>query len=190
MVAGTGGARRGRLAWPRARLAGVGAALALCLGLAACASGGDGSLAPTATGGATSVVSGGTVVPGTSLPTATPYGAGTPGAVLGTTDACTTQGTPSATPPNSIPIYANAQMTIGSINGSSGVFGLCSSDPVSTIDSYYSAQLPAHGWQNVTDNTLASSRQLTAQQGKTSLIVTILPDTGGKTNILVIYSGT
>jgi hypothetical protein len=190
MESGTGIEWRGR----RTRLAVLGAGLALCLGLAACASGSTGITSPPAAGTATSIVSTGTVTTGSTQtsPTATPFEFGTPGAVLGTTDACSTQGTPSATPPSSIPIYASAQMTIGSVNGKSGVFGLCSSDSVSTIDTYYVAQLPADGWQHVTDDTLDNARQLTAQQGSTNLIVTILPDTGqnAKTNILIIYSGT
>jgi hypothetical protein len=196
MESGRGIAWRGRRAWHRARLAGLGAGLALCLGLAACGSGrtGTGAASPPAAGTATSIVSTGTVTTGSTQtsPTATPFEFGTPGAVLGTTDACATQGTPSATPPSSIPIYASAQMTIGSVNGKSGVFGLCSSDSVSTIDAYYAAQLPADGWQHVTNDPLDNARQLTAQQGSTSLIVTILPDTGqnAKTNILIIYSGT
>lgn len=113
--------------------------------------------------------------------------------MLGTTDACAAQTTPpDASPPSTIPLYANAQLTIGSVNGKSGVFGLCSADSVSTIEGYYAAQLPAKGWQHVTDDPLDNARQLTAQQSTTNLIVTILPDTGatGKTNILIIYSGT
>jgi hypothetical protein len=171
----------------------MGAGLALCLGLAACAgTTSPGTVTPPGTGTATAIAGSSTATTGSGqgAPTATPFELGTPGAVLGTTDACSAQGTPSATPPTTIPLYANAQLTIGSINGKSGVFGLCSQDSVSTVDSYYAAQLPAHGWQGVTDDPLDNARQLTAQQAQTNLIVTILPDTAGKTNILIIYSGT
>jgi hypothetical protein len=169
----------------------LGAALLLCALLAACGSGSTDSTPPAATG--TTVTSSGTPAATSSQTAVTPtiIDLGTPGAVLGTTDACAMSGPPSATLPSNIPIYANAQMTIGSIKGANGVFGLCSPDPVSTIDAFYAAKLPADGWQKVTDNALATARQLIAQQAQTNLIVTILPDSrqDGKTNILIIFTG-
>jgi hypothetical protein len=163
----------------------------LCLALAACAGGSSSAASATATPSSTSADTG---TPGSqstpSGPTSTPIDLGTPGAVLGTTDACSAQGKPSASPPSNIPIYANAQLTIGSIEGTSGVFGLCSTDSVDTIDAFYAAQLPASGWQNITNDPLAAARQLTGSQSNTNLIVTILPDTQpGKTDVLIIYSG-
>jgi hypothetical protein len=173
------------------RWVGLGVAVLLCLTLAACAGASTDSLPPVVTGTAPTGTGTASVTTSQPVTTPTPYDLGTPGAVLGTTDACAVQGPPSASLPSNIPVYANAQMTIGSIKGSNGVFGLCSSDSVTTIDTYYSAQLPARGWQKVTDAPLANARQLTAQQAQTNLIVTILPDSrqDGKTNILIIFSG-
>ena len=170
---------------------GLVAVLLCCLALVACAGSSTASVPPQLTG--TTRASSGTAtgISSQTGPTPTPYDQGTPGAVLGTTDACAASGPPSAALPSDIPVYADAQMTIGSINGTKGVFGLCSPDSISTIDAFYATNLPAAGWQGVTDDPLAGARQLTAQQAQTSLIVTILPDTrqDGKTNILIIYSG-
>jgi hypothetical protein len=127
---------------------------------------------------------------GPSNPTPTPFGEGTPNAVLGANDACAQKGTPTASLPSDIPSYPNAQLRIGSVQGKDGVFGLCSSDSVDTVNTYYEAQLPAHGWQKVSDETLSpSSRQLTGNQNATNLIITILPSSVGQTDILIIYSG-
>jgi hypothetical protein len=181
---------------PRARgaLMSAPAGICLCLALAGCAGGGTGASAPTATAGGSGGAGGTPAISQATQagPTATPFGFGTPSAVQGTTDACAqTTAAPTASLPGDIPAYPGAQVRIGSINGSSGVFGLCASDSVDTVDSYYAAHLPPQGWQQVTNNMLQSSRQLTASQGKTNLIVTISPDTAlpGKTEVLIIYSG-
>lgn len=161
----------------------------LCLLLAACASGGaDGGGTPTATTG-TSPTSIAAATP--SGPTATPYLIGTPGTDLGAADACTQTGTPTANLPDTIPAYPGADLRVGQVNGSNGVFGLCTTDSVDAVDTFYAAQLPAHGWQQVTNATLQTSRQLTGKNGAASLVLTISPDgnIAGKSQILVIYSG-
>lgn len=179
------------------RTLGALAGIWLCLAIVGCAGGTAGGTPPTATTGASaSATAGGatpTPVTTSSGPTPTPFGFGTPSAIQGTTDACAqTTATPTASLPSNIPAYPNAQLSIGSTNSGSGVFGLCASDTVDAVTGFYSTQLPAHGWQNLTNTTLQASRQLTANQGSTNLIITISPDTSiqGKTEVLIIYSGT
>jgi hypothetical protein len=166
----------------------------LCLMLVGCSTGTASGTITTPIGG-TSVPSDGTpTTEGTpSGPTPTPYDYGTPNAVEGTTDACAqTTAAPTANLPSNIPAYPNAKLSIGSTNGGSGVFGLCASDSVDAVTTFYAAQLPTHGWQKVTNTALETARQLTASQGNINLIVTILPDAAiqGKTEVLIIYSGT
>jgi hypothetical protein len=168
-------------------------ALLVSLALASCGSGagarGSSPTATTGSGGTTPAT--GAPSPAPSGPTATPFDSGTPGAVLGSSDACASTDTPSASLPATIPAYPGAQLRIGAVNGSRGVFGLCTSDSVAAVDSFYAAQLPTHGWQKVTDTSLDPSRQLLASQGATDLIITISPDSTnpGKTAVLIIYSG-
>jgi hypothetical protein len=168
-------------------LVGLAAGAWLCL-LVACSSGGA-AVTPTSTGtgGATPAASQAT----SSGPTATPFGNGTPGGELGAADVCSASGNVSASLPNTIPLYPNAQIRVGSTNGNSGVFGLCVGDTVQNVDTFYAAQLPSHGWQNVNDSPLDTSRQLTATQGNTSLVLTILPDSAipADVEVIIIYSG-
>lgn len=187
--------RTPRVRHARRRVAGALVIAGLCAALAACGSGsGTGSVAsPTAS--ASGGTGGGTSTPVATQPgpTDTPFDFGTPSAIQGATDACAqTTATPSASLPNTIPAYPGAQVSIGSVNGANGVFGLCATDTVSAVDSYYVSQLTAHGWQKLTNTTLQSSQQLTASQSNTNLIITISPDTAlpGKTEVLIIYSGT
>jgi hypothetical protein len=169
-------------------LAGLAAGAWLCLVLVACSSGGAAATpTSTGTGGATPPASQAT----SSGPTATPFGNGTPGGELGAADVCSATGNVSASLPSTIPIYPNAQMRVGSVNGSSGVFGLCIADTVQNVDAYYAVQLPNHGWQKVTDYTLDTSRQITASQTNTSLVLTILPDAAipADVEVIIILSG-
>ena len=171
-------------------LAGLVVGAWLCLALVACSGTATGAT-PTATSG--DVGSGATPGATQSGPTATPFGNGTPGGELGTADICTVTPTPSsASLPSTIPLYAGAQVRIASINGADGVFGLCIADTVQNVDAFYAAQLPQHGWQNVADGSLDTSRQLTANQGSTNLVITISPDAAipADTQALIIYSGT
>ncbi len=169
-------------------VAGLAACAWLSLALVAC-SGGGAAAAPTSTPSASTTPAASQAT--SSGPTATPFGNGTPGGELGTEDVCAAPVNVSATLPSTIPLYPNAQVRVGSTNGASGVFGLCIGDTVQNVDAFYAAQLPAHGWQKVTDYPLETSRQLTASQGGTSLVLTILPDAAIPANVevIIIYSG-
>jgi hypothetical protein len=185
-----GSAPRGMRGW---RLAGLAAIAWLCLALAACSTGDNGAT-PTATTGSGATVAAGTTTasPTTqSGPTSTPFGNGTPGAQLGTTDVCSEPANSPSNLPSTIPAYPGAQIRVGSLNGNSGVFGLCIADTVQNVDTFYAAQLPTHGWQKVTDEALGTSRQLTASQGSTNLVLTISPDAAipGDSQAIIIYSG-
>lgn len=162
----------------------------LCLLLAACASGNASGGTPTVPTG-TGTTSGSTPPPTASGPTATPYISGSPGIDLGAANACADTGTPSASLPGTIPAYPGAEQRVGQVNGSNGVFGLCTSDSVDAVDRFYAAQLPSHGWQQVTNVNLQASRQLTGTNGAASLVLTISPVStpAGKSQILIIYTG-
>jgi hypothetical protein len=82
-------------------------------------------------------------------------------------------------------------MRVASVNGADGVFGLCITDTVQNVDAFYAAQLPMHGWQHLADETLDTSRQITASQGSVNLVITVSPDAAipGDTQALIIYSG-
>ncbi len=168
----------------------MGLALLICL-FAACSSSTAGTTpgstpSPTLTAGGTPRP---TETPGG--PTATPYLSGTPGGQLGTTDACAATDTPSASLPNGIPLYPNGELRIGSVDGDKGVFGLCTADTITSVDTYYQQQLPAAGWQNVRDTALDTSRQIVADHGTRNVVITISPDSAqaGMTAVLIIYSG-
>ena len=174
----------------RARVWGtLGLALLICLLAAACASSTSGNTTSTTPTLAANGTPRATDTPGG--PTATAYLAGTPGGQLGTTDACASNATPTAGLPHNIPLYPNGALNIGSVNGDKGVFGFCTADSIAAVDAYYQQQLPTAGWQNVKDNSLDPSRQIVADQGKLSVIITISPDSAfpGKTAVLIIFSG-
>ncbi|HEY7835492.1 MAG TPA: hypothetical protein VIG30_18090 [Ktedonobacterales bacterium] len=186
----------------RRMLALVGACL--CLLLAAC-SGGATSTAQTgtATATATSGVPGSVTTTATHSPqvTNTPAPTGTVGE-LGSGDYCASKPNVSATLPSSIPTYPGAQMLLGQVGSNSGVFALCTTDSAQTADNFYAGQLPAHNWQQITNQQVSSSEQLTACMGQcqsttptpgtqtTQLSITMEPDTsnGYQTQIVIIYS--
>ena len=93
--------------------------------------------------------------------------------------------------PASIPPYPNAQLRVSQTSGGNGLYGQCTSDSVSAVASYYTAQLPAKGWQQVKSSTIQDIQQLTASQGKAQLILTIEPDAqvSGTTQIILLTSG-
>ena len=180
----------------RKRVWAVGALLSVCLCvlLAAC-SGGTPSTVQVATdtattgGSATATpTSGGAQTP---QPTVTPVNGGTPGAQLGSGNYCASPPNVSAALPGNIPTYPGAQMFLGQAQGSTGVFALCTGDSVQAVDTYYFAQLPSNHWGQVTNTAISTSKQLTAVQNKTNLVITIEPDTAGgfQTQVVILYSG-
>lgn len=193
----------GNIGQVRRMLALLGACL--CLLLAACSGGSTPTTqtgTPTATDAAASATPAGSATQ-KPQPTYTPIDNGTPGAVLGTGNYCAAQPNVSASLPSNIPTYPGAQMLLGQIQGSTGVFALCSGDSVQTVSGFYAAQLPAHNWQQITNQQITDSAQFTACTGQcgsatpvpgshaTNLIITIEPDTsnGYQTQIEILYSG-
>jgi hypothetical protein len=191
--------RRGWVGRHAVRLAGIAIGVCLCLGLAACMSSpssGQSTPTATATTGA-SVASSPTATQ--SGPSPTPLGNGTPSAAQGAADVCMATPGPgtNASLPTNIPAYPNSQLHYGQLGGGNGVFGLCTRDNVDVVANFYVAQLPHDGWQQVTNTTIATSRQLTAcmncsaSSGQENLTVTASPDgsIAGETQILIILSG-
>ena len=56
------------------------------------------------------------------------------------------------------------------------MFGLCTGDPTSSVLNFYLTQLPAKGWQQITDNTIVSVQQIQASKGNGFVTITIEPD--------------
>jgi hypothetical protein len=158
--------------------------------LAACDSGPSASTRPTTTpGGASSIA--GTTAPGQATATADPTTFITPGAAQGTAGLCAQPVSVSARPPASIPAYPGATLRIGQSQNGAGLFGYCSSASVASVASFYAAQLPTSGWQNVSQNAIDTTEQFTASKGSAQLILTILPDSqvAGMSDIIVSTSG-
>jgi hypothetical protein len=82
-------------------------------------------------------------------------------------------------------------MRVSKIAGGSGVFGLCTADPTSAVLSFYLAQLPATGWQQITHNSIVSVQQIQATKGSGFLTITIEPDgqLSSTTDIIIQTSG-
>jgi hypothetical protein len=82
-------------------------------------------------------------------------------------------------------------MRVSKISGGSGVFGLCTGDPTSAVVSFYLAQLPAKGWQQITQNSIVSVKQIQASKGSGFLTITIEPDgqLANITDIIIQTSG-
>jgi hypothetical protein len=71
------------------------------------------------------------------------------------------------------------------------VFGLCTGDSISAVLNFYLAQLPAKGWQQITDNTIVSVEQIQASKGSGFVTITIEPDgqLASVTDIIIQTSG-
>lgn len=93
--------------------------------------------------------------------------------------------------PANIPDYPNAELRVSQTSGGNGLYGMCTSDSVSAVASYYAAQLPAKGWRQVQSSSIQNVQQLTASQGNAHLILTIEPDAqlSGTTQIIALTSG-
>lgn len=198
MAGTTGGTNSERV---RRMLALVGACL--CLLLAACSGGTSTAQTATATGTTAAPSSSTATTNATRGPqiTNTPLPTGTVGE-LGSGDYCASQPNVSATLPSTIPTYPGAQMLLGQVEGNTGVFALCTTDSAQTADNFYAGQLAANNWQQISNQQVTSSEQLTACMGQcqsltptpgthtTQLSITMEPDTskGYQTQIVIIYS--
>ncbi|MFI5273909.1 MAG: hypothetical protein ACHQ4H_12825 [Ktedonobacterales bacterium] len=168
-----------------------GVLLALLAVLLASCAGGGGSTSGAAR--ATSTPAGGSSASASPAATASPSTAAitTPGAPVGAAGLCALTPSVSAQPPASIPAYPGAKLRVGQSQNGGGLFGYCTSAGVAAVADYYTAQLPADGWQNVSGTTIDTTRQFTASRGSAGLIVTILPDSqlAGNTDIILTTSG-
>lgn len=160
--------------------------------LAACASS---TSSGQTTGGVGSLGSVTPAGPPTSAgpPTATdtPVELSTPGAPVGIAGLCAQQSSVSAQLPAAVPAYPRAQIRLGRNENGSGLFGFCTNDSVAAVDSFYAAQLPAAGWQHISNTTTDATQQLMADKGNAHVIVTILPDSqvAGATDLIITTSG-
>lgn len=171
--------------------------VALVLLMAGCSGGSKGNASTTATGSAgetpgLSTPDGALSATATALaltPTVTPK-PGTSG-VQGVAEFCAQPPSVAAQMPASIPAYPNAELRVSQTSGGNGLYGMCTSDSVSAVASYYTAQLPTKGWQQVQSSTIQNVQQLKASQGNAHVILTIEPDAqlSGTTQIIVLTSG-
>ncbi len=93
--------------------------------------------------------------------------------------------------PASIPAYPNAQIRISRTSGGNGIFGLCTADSSAQVLTYYLAQLPDKGWQQIKNNTILTTEQIQAAQGTGYITITIEPDgqLSNTTDIIIQTSG-
>jgi hypothetical protein len=168
----------------------------VALGIAACSSGGAGGALPgtSAPGGNGTSIAGPNATPiGALPPTVTPTtsiaspGAGEGGAA----EFCANPPDVESLLPASIPSYPNAKMRISKISGGSGLFALCTGDPISSVQGFYLAQLPTKGWQQIVHNTILQVQQIQASKGTGFLTITIETDgqLSNTTDIVIQTSG-
>ena len=166
------------------------------LALAAC-SGGNApgtQTGTTAPGGNGTSIAGPNGTPiGALPPTATPTTSiASPGAGEGgVAEFCANPPDVESPLPASIPSYPNAKMRISKISGGSGLFALCTGDPISSVQSFYLAQLPSTGWQQIVHNTILQVQQIQASKGSGFLTITIEADVqlSNTTDIVIQTSG-
>jgi hypothetical protein len=93
--------------------------------------------------------------------------------------------------PASIPLYPNAHLNVSRMSGGNGLFGLCSADSTNKVVSYYLAQLPSKGWQQIVHNTILEAAQIQATRGSGYVTITIQPDSqlSSTTDIIIQTSG-
>ncbi len=116
---------------------------------------------------------------------------GTNAAEQGIADVCSQPMQVDAAVPDNIPGYPNAQLRISDVGNGSGEFGYCASASTSAVASFYMAQLPGKGWQNVKSVTFSGSTQVMASQGNEQLIETAstAAKNHSQTSILIIVNG-
>ena len=175
----------------------TGALLTLvALAIAACSGGGASGVASRTpvTGSNGTSIAGPNGTPIGALPsTATPTtGIASPGVGEGgVAEFCANSPDVESPLPASIPSYPHAQMRISKISGGSGLFALCSGDPTSSVQSFYLAQLPTKGWQQIVHNTILQVQQIQASKGGGFLTITIEADSqlSNTTDIVIQTSG-
>lgn len=167
--------------------------------VAGCAGGGRANTSATQVGGTGTGTTPGATMPDSGLsatatvlaqtPTVTPK-PGT-GGQQGLAEFCAQPPSVATQLPASVPAYPNAQLRVSQTSGGNGIYGLCTSDSVSAVASYYAAQLPTKGWQQPQSTMIQNVQQLTASQGNAHVIVTIEPDAqiSGTTQIIILTSG-
>jgi hypothetical protein len=123
--------------------------------------------------------------------TDTPVELTTPGAPVGFAGLCAQKPSVSAQLPAAVPAYPGAQIHVGQSANGTGLFGFCTNDGVAAVDSFYATQLPAAGWQHISNTTTDATQQLMADKGDAHVIVTILPDSqvSGATDLIITTSG-
>ncbi|HET9110754.1 MAG TPA: hypothetical protein VFN78_08015 [Ktedonobacterales bacterium] len=163
-------------------------ALGICALLVGCAPSSTVSTQTTPNATATSAPPATLTPGGPATPTVTPL----PGSanLAGATDICTTPVSVSTTLPPEIPPYTG-QLRLAQTSGGAAEFGYCSSDNVATITSFYVAQLPGKGWQNIQTFENNATRNIIATRGSENLTVTVSPDVvqTGSADLLIIETG-
>lgn len=125
------------------------------------------------------------------LATPTPGAVTTPGAQQGTAEYCAGSASVVAQLPASLPAYPGGQLRLGQNAGGNGIYGLCTSDAVTSVAQFYASQLPAKGWQQVSVVTNAGVEQLQAVRGNARVVITVEPDAqlSGTTDVIIVTSG-
>jgi hypothetical protein len=165
----------------------------LALLLAACDSqpGGAGAPPSSAAPTRTPALTGGPGPTAVASPSAQPTTTGATGQV-GLDSVCAQSVSVTAQLPTSIPAYPGARLQIGQAQGGSGLYGLCSGDRRAAIAAFYAAQLPAKGWQQLTQNPLSDTAvQMIATRGSAHIILTIEDDAqiAGSVDIIIVATG-
>jgi hypothetical protein len=171
--------------------------LLLSIAIVACSGGGGPG---TAAGGATNPAAGTTGTgggvggaPGALPPTVTPTTSiASPGTGEGgIAELCSGPVDIESALPASIPLYPNSHLRVSKISGGSGLFGLCTADSTNEVVSYYLAQLPSKGWQQLVHNTILEATQIQATKGSGYVTITIQPDgqLSNTTDIIIQTSG-
>jgi hypothetical protein len=168
----------------------------VALAITACSGGGTGGAlsGKSAPGGNGTSIAGPNGTPlGALPPTVTPTtSVASPGAGEGgTAEFCANPPDVESSLPASIPSYPNARMRISKISGGSGLFALCTGDSISSVQSFYLAQLPVKGWQQIMHSTILQVQQIQASKSGGFLTITIEADVqvANTTDIVIQTSG-
>ena len=126
---------------------------------------------------------------GSPTPGVTPIDGG--GATQGNNgNICDVQPSGTENLPASIPPYPKGDLRVRPGSDGSGLFGICTADSVSTATAFYTAQLPAKGWGQLSATSIAGVELISATKGSASISVAIRPEpSGGKTDIVIQTNG-